>query len=84
MKLLTEIERIQSMMSIITEQDEEMGPRMDRNLRSVVETLQFLKLYGNKIENMLMDISQFATTQIIDLSREGLEQIPQISASEMV
>lgn len=72
-----EIRRIQSVMGILNEQDSPEGPKMNRNLRSVVETLQFLKLYGNKIEKMLMDISDFANTQIIDfeLMNRGLRKV---------
>ena len=61
MRLLTEIDRIKSVMGILAEEEMELdGPRMNKNLKSVVETLQFLKLYGNKIEKMLMDISEFS------------------------
>jgi hypothetical protein len=76
MSLLNEIERIKSVMGVIREEKEE-GPKMNVNLKSFVETLQFLKLYGGKIEKMLMDISKFATNQIIDfeIMNRGLRKV---------
>jgi polyphosphate kinase 2 len=46
-------------------------------LGKVVETLEFLKLYTNRIEKMLMDISVLAKSQIIDfdLMGRGLRKI---------
>lgn len=64
-------------MGVIKEYEDTEGPKMNRNLRGVVETLQFLKLYGNKIEKMLMDISDFANNQIIDfdMMNRGLRKV---------
>lgn len=75
MSLLNEIERIKSVMGVLKEEKEE-GP-MNKNLKSFVETLQYLKLYSVKIEKMLMDISHFATNQIIDfdIMNRGLRKV---------
>ena len=78
MALLNEIDRIKSVMGLISEEEnDKSGPRMNVNLRGVVETLQFLKLYGNKIEKMLVDISEFANSQIIDfeMMNRGLRKV---------
>ena len=63
-------------MGVLKEENKE-GPAMNVNLKSFVETLQFLKLYGGKIEKMLMDISHFATNQIIDfdIMNRGLRKV---------
>jgi polyphosphate kinase 2 len=76
MKLLNEIERIKSVMGVLNEEQELEGPKMNRNLRKTVEILQFLKLYGAKIEKMLQDLSKFAEEQIIDfdLLERGLRK----------
>lgn len=75
MGLINEIQRIQSVMGLIKESDN--APQMNRNLKSIVETLQFLKLYSSKIERMLMDISKISTGQIIDfdLMNRGLRKV---------
>ena len=64
-------------MGVITEDDNESPLQMNRNLGKFVETLQFLKLYNNKMEKMLMDISFLAKSQIIDfdLMGRGLRKI---------
>jgi polyphosphate kinase 2 len=76
MKLLNEIERIKSVMGFLNEEQEMEGPSMNKNLRKTVEILQFLKIYGNKIERMLQDLSKFAEEQIIDfdLLERGLRK----------
>jgi polyphosphate kinase 2 len=76
MKLLSEIERIQSVMGIIKE-DEETKKQMNINLRKTVDILRYLKLYDKTIENMLMDISYIAKNQVIDfgLLERGLRKI---------
>ena len=53
-------------MGFLTEQEEIGGQKMNVNLKSFVETLQFLKLHSNKIDKMLMDISDYSNNQIID------------------
>jgi hypothetical protein len=76
MKLLSEIERIQSVMGIITE-TEETKKQMNINLRQTVDILRYLKLYNKTIENMLMEISYIAKNQVIDfgLLERGLRKI---------
>ena len=76
MKLLSEIERIQSVMGIITEA-EETKKQMNINLRQTVDILRYLKLYNKTIENMLMEISYIANNQVIDfgLLERGLRKI---------
>ena len=77
MSLLSEIDRIKSVMGVIKEEKTNEAPSMNVNLKSFVETLQFLKLYGGKIEKMLMDISEFAGNQIIDfdIMNRGLRKV---------
>jgi len=77
MKLLSEIERIQSVMGIITETDKESNKQMNINLRKTVDILKYLKLYNKTIENMLMEISVLAKEQVIDfgLLERGLRKI---------
>lgn len=74
MELLNEIDRIKSVMGVDSNSE---GPSMNLNLKKFVETLKFLRLYSNKTENMLMDISKFAESQIIDfdLMERGLRKI---------
>lgn len=57
--------------------EEGSAPQMNRNLKSFVETLQFLKIYNNKIERMLMDVSRISSDQIIDfdLMNRGLRKV---------
>ena len=75
MKLLSEIERIQSVMGIIKE--DETKKRMNINLRKTVDILTYLKLYNKTMENMLMEISVLANEQVIDfgLLERGLRKI---------
>jgi polyphosphate kinase 2 len=75
MKLLTEIERIQSVMGIIKEDESKL--QMNVNLRQTVDILKYLKLYSSKVEKMLMEISYLAKEQIIDfgLIERGLRKI---------
>ena len=77
MGLMSEIERIKNVMGVIVEDKGETSRQMNINLRKIVETLKFLKLYNSKIEKMLMDISYVAKTQIIDfeLMERGLRKI---------
>lgn len=74
MELLNEIDRIKFVMGI--REQEEIGPNMNRNLKKFVEVLKFHKLYSNKIEKMLMDVSKFAESQVIDfdLMERGLRK----------
>lgn len=76
MKLLTEIERIQSVMGIIKE-DDESKLQMNINLRQTVDILKYLKIYSKVVEKMLMEISFLAKEQIIDfqLIERGLRKI---------
>lgn len=76
MKLLTEIERIQSVMGIIKE-DTESKLQMNVNLRQTVDILKYLKIYTKTVEKMLMEISVLAKEQIIDfhLIERGLRKI---------
>ena len=77
MSILNEISRIRAVMGFLKEEEEIGGLKMNINLKSFVETLQFLKLYSNKIERMLMDISDFANNQIIDfdMMNRGLRKV---------
>ena len=77
MNLLSEITRIKSVMGINESEENVEGLSMNRNLKPFVETLQFLKLQNPKIEKMLMDISNFASNQIIDfeLMNRGLRKV---------
>ena len=50
MTILNEISRIRAVMGFLKEEEEIGGLKMNMNLKSFVETLQFLKLYSNKIE----------------------------------
>jgi polyphosphate kinase 2 len=59
-----ELERIKSVMGIIKEEQD--GPSINVNLDRVVLTLRFLKLLSPKLEKMLLDISEFAKSQVID------------------
>ena len=76
MSILNEnITRIKSVMGLVNEQDESKD-QMNVNLKKVVEILNFLKIYNNKMEKMLIDISSFAKDQIIDfgLLERGLRK----------
>jgi len=71
MSILNEADRIKQIMGV----DE--TPKMNVNLKNVVQTLEFLKLYSNSIEKMLIDISNLAKEQIIDFGmlERGLRKI---------
>ena len=66
MKLLTEIERIQSIMGVIKE-DEETNLQMNINLGKTVEILKYLRLYNKSIEKMLMEITVLSKTKLLIL-----------------
>jgi polyphosphate kinase 2 len=73
--LFENIDRIRSVMGLIKEEDSPL--QMNVNLKKTVEVLQYLKLYSNSIEKMLMDISGFAKNRIIDfgLLERGLKKV---------
>lgn len=73
--LLKEIDRMKEMMGLITEDEDK--PDLNTNLDRIVLTLKFLKLYSKKIERMLIDITDFSKSQIIDfgLLERGLRKI---------
>lgn len=74
--LSEELNRIREVMGIISEETSDNN-EINRNLDQIVLTLKFLKLYDNQLEKMLIDISNFAKSQIIDfgmLSR-GLRKV---------
>ena len=75
MGIINEIQRIQSVMGLLKEG--ESAPQMNKNLKAFVETLQFLKVYNQKIERMLMDVSKISSNQIIDfdLMNRGLRKV---------
>ena len=75
MRLLTEIERIQSIMGVIKE--DETNLQMNINLGKTVEILKYLRLYNKSIEKMLMEITVLSKNQIIDfgLLERGLRKI---------
>jgi len=62
MSILNEADRIKQIMGV----DE--TPKMNVNLKNVVQTLEFLKLYNTSIEKMLIDLSNLAKEQIIDFN----------------
>ena len=72
--LFENIDRIKSVMGL-NENDSPL--QMNVNLKKTVEVLQYLKLYNNSIEKMLIDISNFAKNQIIDfgLLERGLKKV---------
>jgi polyphosphate kinase 2 len=73
MKLLSEISRFQNLMGI-REQEEKS---MDSNLAKTIGTLEYLRLYSKKVENMLKAISMLAKSQVIDFDmlERGLRKI---------
>jgi len=75
-KLLQEIRVIKSIMGIINEVDDD-PKSMNVNLKKTVDTLNYLKLYSEKIENMLIEISDLAKSQVIDFDmfNRGLRKI---------
>ena len=62
MSILNEADRIKQIMWV------DNTPKMNVNLKNIVQTLEFLKLYSTPIEKMLIDISNLSKEQIIDLS----------------
>lgn len=66
MRLLTEIQRIRNVMGIQEEKEESKFVKIDSNLNKSVSTLEYLRLFSKKIENMLMAISVLAKSQVID------------------
>lgn len=77
MSILNEVGRIRAVMGFISEEEKVSNLKMNVNLKSFVETLQFLKLYNKKIEKMLMDISDYSNNQIIDfdMMNRGLRKV---------
>lgn len=75
MGILTEADRIKKIMGI--NEADESKKQMNVNLKNVVQTLNFLKIYNKSIEKMLMDISTISKGQIIDfpLLERGLRKI---------
>ena len=71
MSILNETDRIKQIMGV------DNAPKMNLNLKNIVQTLEFLKLYSSSIEKMLIDISNLAKEQIIDfgLLERGLRKI---------
>jgi polyphosphate kinase 2 len=72
MGLLSEADRIKKIMGLPDE-----GPKMNVNLKKIVQALEFLKIYSESIEKMLIDISNLAKEQIIDFGmlERGLRKI---------
>ena len=62
MALINEISRLKGIMGL-NEQEEK---KINSNLTKTVNTLQYLKLYSKKVENMLNAISILAKSQVID------------------
>jgi len=77
MALLNELDRIKNVMGIISEEKGVTGRRMNVNLGKTVDILNYLKLYNQKIENMLQAITILAQSQIIDFGmlERGLRKI---------
>jgi polyphosphate kinase 2 len=78
MSILNEnVDRIRSVMGLISEEKNESPLQMNVNLRKTVDVLNYLKLYNKTIENMLMDISYHAKSQIIDfgLLERGIKKV---------
>jgi polyphosphate kinase 2 len=76
MSLLNEeLDRILSVMGVVSEQDSQ--EQMNVNLKKTIEVLRYLKLYTKNIEKMLMEISVIGTSQIIDfhLLERGLKTV---------
>ena len=72
MGLLSEADRIKKIMGLPDE-----GSKMNVNLKKIVQALEFLKIYSESIEKMLIDISNLAKEQIIDFGmlERGLRKI---------
>lgn len=62
MALINEISRLKGIMGL-NEQEEK---KINSNLTKTLNTLQYLKLYSKKVENMLNAISILAKSQVID------------------
>lgn len=71
MSILNEADRIKQIMGV------DNAPKMNVNLKKIVQTLEFLNLYSSPIEKMLIDISNLSKEQIIDfgLLERGLRKI---------
>jgi len=78
MNLLNEIAKIKNVMGLKEDDDSVVeGPYMNVNLKKVVDTLIFLKLYSKKIEKLLQKISVISKDKIIDFDmvERGLRKI---------
>lgn len=75
MDFLNEISRIRQVMRI--NEGDVSNRQMNVNLKKVVNTLTFLKLYSKKIEKILMDLSVLSEDRIIDFDmvERGLRKI---------
>ena len=60
-----ELNKILSVMKIVSEQ-EDSNEQMNVNLKKPVEVLKYLRIYSKNIEKMLIEITNMATSQIID------------------
>ncbi len=65
-KLLLELERIKDVMNLKEDSSEESSKQMNVNLKNIVETLKYLKIYTKTIEKMLMEITVISKDKIID------------------
>ncbi len=76
MQLLNEIDRIKSVMGVMTE-DKNSPKHLNINLSKSVEALRYLKIYNPTIERMLIEITNLAKEQIIDfgLLERGLRKV---------
>ena len=76
MKLIQEIYNIRSIMGVLNE-DKNDPQAMNINLKKSVDALTYLKLYGDSIERMLIEISNLAKSQVIDFDmfNRGLRKI---------
>ena len=72
MSILNEADRIKKIMGL-----NEDAPKMNVNLKNIVQTLEFLKMYSQSIEKMLIDLSEISKGQIIDFGmlERGLRKI---------
>lgn len=75
MKLLSEIDSIRKLMGIQEQEDSKVT--MNPNLKKSIDTLKYLKLFNNKIENMLKAISVLSKSQIIDfdMMERGIRKV---------
>lgn len=76
MGLLNEIERIKSVMGVISEEEKSFDS-MNINLGKTVEVLKQLKIYTRTVEKMLIEISKLSKEKIIDfnLLERGLRKV---------